>query len=73
MVDLELTQKILQMKEMGSSPQNIPNTPSTICPNANWVYQSTGDARSITLAPLPWWAADVRGLPLIYTLPLNRN
>lgn len=74
MVDLELTQKILQMKEMGSSPQNIPNTPSTICPNANWVYEFIpNNRRSITLAPLPWWAADVRGLPLLYTLPLNRN
>ncbi len=74
MVELELTQRILQMKEMGSSPQNIPNTPSTICPNANWVYQSTpNERRSITLAPLPWWAADVRGLPLIHTIDLNRN
>ena len=74
MVDLELTQKILQMKEVGSSPQSIPNTQSTICPNANWVYQFTpNERRSITLAPLPWWAADVRGLPLIHTIDLNRN
>ncbi|NJL89270.1 MAG: hypothetical protein HC916_05295 [Coleofasciculaceae cyanobacterium SM2_1_6] len=73
MVELEMTQKILQMKEMAVSPQNIPNTPSTICPNANWVYQSTEDTRSITLEPLSWWAADVRGLPLIHTIDLNRN
>ncbi len=74
MVDLELTQKILQMKEVGSSSQNIPNTQSTICPNANWVYQFIpNDRRSITLEPLPWWAADVRGLPLIHTIDLNRN
>jgi tetratricopeptide (TPR) repeat protein len=74
MVDLELTQKILQMKEVGSSPQSIPNAPSTICPNASWVYQFTpNERRSITLAPLPWWAADVRGLPLIHTIDLNRN
>jgi len=74
MVDLEMTQKILQMKEVGSSPQSIPNAPSTICPNASWVYQFTpNERRSITLAPLPWWAADVRGLPLIHTIDLNRN
>jgi hypothetical protein len=71
MVELELTQKILQMKEMGLSPQNIPNIQSTICPNASWVYQSTDDTRSITLEPLPWWAADVRGLPLIYSINLR--
>ncbi len=73
MIDLELTQKILQMKEIGSSPQSISNIPSTICPNANWVYQSTDGTRSIALAPLPEWAAGVDRLPLIYTIDLNRN
>ncbi|NJL89268.1 MAG: hypothetical protein HC916_05285 [Coleofasciculaceae cyanobacterium SM2_1_6] len=74
MIDLELTQKILQMKEMGSSSQSIPNTPSTICPNANWVYEFIPNERSsIALAPLPEWAAGVDRLPLIYTIDLNLN
>jgi hypothetical protein len=69
MVDLELTQKILQIKEMRVNAQNPPNIQSTVCPNAQWTYEFANrpNGSSITLVPLPQWAADVRRLPLIYT------
>ncbi len=68
MVDLELTQEILQIKEMGANARNLPNIQSAICPNAQWTYEfNTYSGSSIALTPLPRWAAGVQQrLPLIY-------
>ncbi|NJL89267.1 MAG: hypothetical protein HC916_05280 [Coleofasciculaceae cyanobacterium SM2_1_6] len=67
MVEMELTQKILQIKEMGADARNLPNLQSTICPNAQWAYQTERNGSSIALMPLPRWAAGVwPRLPLIY-------
>jgi hypothetical protein len=73
MVEMELTQKILQIKEMGTNARNLPNVQSTICPNAQWTYEfnpanaSFITESSIALTPLPRWAAGVwPRLPLIY-------
>ncbi len=67
MVEVELTQKILQIKEMGANARNLPNVPSAICPNAEWTYQTERNGSSIALTPLPRWAAGVwPRLPLIY-------
>lgn len=67
MVEMELTQKILQIKEMGANARNLPNVPSVICPNAQWNYQPERNGSSIALMPLPRWAAGVwPRLPLIY-------
>ena len=68
MVELELTQKILQIKEMGANARNLPNVQSAICPNAQWTYQlERSNGSSIALTPLPRWAAGVwPRLPLIY-------
>jgi hypothetical protein len=67
MLELELTQKILQIKEMGANARNLPNVQSAICPNAQWTYQlDRPNGSSIALTPLPRWAAGVQRLPLIY-------
>jgi hypothetical protein len=70
MVELELTQRILKIKEMGVNAQNLPNIQSTICPNAQWTYEFNSSPfltqSSITLSPLPQWAAGVQRLPLTY-------
>ena len=69
MLELELTQKILQIKEMGANARNLPNVQSTICPNAQWTYEfdNRPGGSSIALTPLPRWAARVQPrLPLIY-------
>lgn len=43
MLSLELTQKILQVKELaakiGQWPKSIPDMESSICPGFQWVYQ----------------------------------
>ncbi len=70
MVELELTQKILQIKEMGANAKNLPNVQSVICPNAQWTYEFNNfpNGSSIAITPLPRWAARVQPrLPLIYT------
>jgi len=69
MVEMELTQKILQIKEMGANARNLPNIQSAICPNAQWTYQlERSNGSSIALTPLPRWAAGVQQrLPLIYS------
>jgi len=72
MLELELTQKILQAKEnlatLGSLKQ-IPSVKSSVCPNNQWVYQVSPDnSISISLNPMPKWTSDVKGLPLTYTV-----
>lgn len=70
MVELELTQKILQVKELaakqGKWPDSLPNPESSFCPGYRWVYQVSEDGEmSISLNKKPEWAKD-RTLPLTY-------
>ncbi len=73
MLELELTQKILQAKEnlanLGSFKQ-ISSVKSTVCPNNQWVYQVSPDNNSISISlnPIPKWISDVKVLPLTYTI-----
>jgi hypothetical protein len=58
MLDLELTQKILQVKALaaktGKWPQSVPNMESEICPGFEWVYQVSPDGTmSISLSEQP--------------------
>jgi len=77
MLDLELTQKILQVKELaaktGKWPQSVPNMESEICPGVEWVYQVSpdGTTMSIYLSEQPEWLTERIGnnpaLPLTYS------
>jgi hypothetical protein len=75
MLDLELTQKILQVKEQaaktGKWPETVDNLESDICPGFTWVYQVAEDGTmSLSLSQEPDWQADrlkySNGLPLTY-------
>ena len=76
LIDLELTQKILQVRQLqsesrlGTWPREIPGIESSICSGAQWVYQVTPEG-TMSLAfsrKLEWpgSAADF-SLPLTYT------
>ena len=77
MLDLELTQKILQVKELAAKtgkwpPQSVPNMESEICPGVEWVYQVSPDGTmSIYLSEQPEWLTerieDNSALPLTYS------
>lgn len=53
MLDVELTQQILKVKELarqrGEWPESIPDLDSNICPGAAWIYQ-VSDEGQMTLA-----------------------
>jgi len=76
-LDLELTQKILQVKELaaktGKWPQSVPNMESEICPGVKWVYQVSpdGTTMSISLSEQPEWLTERiennSALPLTYS------
>jgi hypothetical protein len=71
MLELELTQKILQVKEMaakeGKLPESLPNMESAVCPGYQWVYGVAEDKRrSLSLTPVPTLGEDDRALPLTY-------
>jgi len=70
MLELELTQKILQVKEMaakeGKLPESLPNTESAVCPGYQWVYEVSGDKSSLSLTPTPSLGEDNKALPLVY-------
>ncbi|EDX73405.1 hypothetical protein MC7420_1201 [Coleofasciculus chthonoplastes PCC 7420] len=76
MLDLELTQKILQVKAIaaktGKWPQSVPNMESKICPGVEWVYQVSPDGTmSISLSEQPEWLTErienQNALPLTYS------
>jgi len=76
MLDLELTKKILQVKELaaktGKWPQSVPNMESEICPGVEWVYQVSPDGTmSISLSEQPEWLTERiennSPLPLTYS------
>lgn len=73
MLELELTQKILQMKELaakaGAFPQSVPNMDSSVCPGSKWIYQASPDGKmSISLSPVPAWLSEYKRLPLTYQI-----
>jgi hypothetical protein len=74
MLDLELTQKILQVKALaakaGKWPPSVPDMKSSICPGAKWVYRLAPDGTmSISFSEKPKWQDErlkSRGLPFTY-------
>ncbi|MEQ8975778.1 MAG: hypothetical protein RIE73_36025 [Coleofasciculus sp. C1-SOL-03] len=76
MLDLELTQKILQVKALaakaGKWSPSVPNMESEICPGLEWVYQVSPDGTmSISLSEQPEWLTErienQNALPLTYS------
>ena len=76
MVDLELTQKILQVKALaakaGKWPPSVPEMNSSICPGAKWLYRVAPDGTmSISFSEKPKWLEErlksSRGLPFTYS------
>jgi hypothetical protein len=60
MLDLELTQKILQVKALaakaGKWPPSVPEMKSSICPGAKWLYRVAPDGTmSISFSEKPKW------------------
>jgi hypothetical protein len=76
-INLELTQKILQIKELvvksGKAPQKILGMESSkVCPSLRWKYQASSDGTmSISLQNPPKWLIQKGGLPLTYQLSLK--
>ncbi|GGA49594.1 hypothetical protein CYANOKiyG1_68790 [Okeania sp. KiyG1] len=71
MLELEFTQKILQVKELakkqGKWPDSIPNLDSKFCPDRQYIYKVSEDGTmTISLDKQPEWVKD-RDLPLIYS------
>ena len=70
LVEVELTQKILQAKaqaaELGRWPETLPDLESRICPGERWIYRvSEGGTMSLSLSREPPWLAEhvKRSLP----------
>lgn len=67
MINLELTQRVLELVAQQGAGQDLPNTvvASTICPGTNWVYQQQPSEMTIEINPQPseW--------PGQHTLPLK--
>lgn len=64
MLELEFTQKILQVKEIaakqGKWPDSVPNLESSFCPGYRWVYQVSEDGTmSISLNKKPEWVGEM--------------
>ena len=71
MLELEFTQKILQVKELakkqGKWPDSFPNLESKFCSDRQYIYQVSEDGTmTISLDKQPEWAKD-RDLPLTYS------
>ncbi|MEG4962622.1 MULTISPECIES: hypothetical protein [unclassified Microcoleus] len=76
MLDLELTQKILQVKALaakaGKWPPSVPEMKSSICPGAKWLYRVAPDGTmSISFSEKPKWLEERlksnRALPFTYS------
>ncbi|MEG4805401.1 hypothetical protein QUB63_32550 [Microcoleus sp. ARI1-B5] len=76
MLDLELTQKILQVKALaaktGKWPPSVPDMNSSICPGAKWLYRVAPDGTmSISFSEKPKWLEErLKGngaLPFTYS------
>ena len=71
MLELEFTQKILQVKELakqqGKWPDSFPNLDSKFCPDRQYIYKVSEDGTmTISLDKPPEWVKD-RDLPLTYS------
>ena len=74
-LDLELTQKILQVKALaaqaGKWPSSVPEMESSICPGAKWLYRLAPDGTmSISFSEQPEWLEERlenKGLPFTYS------
>lgn len=75
MLDLELTQKILQVKALaaktGKWPASVPEMKSSICPEAKWLYRVAPDGTmSLSFSEKPKWLEErlkYKGLPFTYS------
>ncbi|MEG4075958.1 hypothetical protein QUA30_25330 [Microcoleus sp. Pol14C2] len=76
MLDLELTQNILQVKALaaktGKWPPSVPDMKSSICPGAKWLYRVAPDGTmSISFSEKPKWLEErlksKRWLPFTYS------
>ncbi|AFZ05603.1 hypothetical protein Osc7112_1047 [Oscillatoria nigro-viridis PCC 7112] len=75
MLDLELTQKILQVKALaaqtGKWPASVPDMKSSICPGSKWLYRVAPDGTmSISFSEKPKWLEErlkYKGLPFTYS------
>lgn len=76
MLELEMTQKILQAKELaakqGKWPQSLPGLESSICAGYKWIYKVSPDGTmSISLSEIPEWLKKAPGVPLTYSAKLK--
>jgi hypothetical protein len=75
MLDLELTQKILQVKALAAKEgkwlPSVPDMESSICPGAKWIYRLAPDGTmSISFSEKPQWLEERLkngGLPFTYS------
>jgi hypothetical protein len=72
-LNLELTQKVLQAKQLSMQnhqwPSDMPNLASEVCPQAQWVYQRAADnsitlSLSVQLSPAPAVPLQYQSLPI---------
>jgi hypothetical protein len=79
LIEWELTQKVLQVKEIaakqGSWPQQVPGIEASVCGDRKWIYQVSPDGTmSISYSQQPsWWPKQEKGkliLPLSYSAKL---
>jgi hypothetical protein len=75
MLELELTQKILQVKALAAKEgkwlPSVPDMESSICPGAKWIYRVAPDGTmSISFSEKPQWLEERlkgKGLPFTYS------
>lgn len=79
LIEWELTQKVLQVKEIaakqGNWPQQVPGIEVSVCGDRKWIYQVSPDGTmSISFSKPPsWWPKQKQGtliLPLTYSTKL---
>lgn len=79
LIEWELTQKVLQVKEIaakqGNWPQQVPGIEVSVCGDRTWIYQVSPDGTmSISYSQQPtWWPKQEKGkliLPLSYSAKL---
>ncbi len=76
MLELSMTQKILQAKELAAKQgkwlQSLPGLESSVCPGYKWIYKVSPDGTmSISLSEIPEWLKKATGVPLTYTAKLK--
>ncbi|MBW4497991.1 MAG: hypothetical protein KME26_34005 [Oscillatoria princeps RMCB-10] len=78
MLELEMTQKILQAKELaakqGKWPQSLPGLESSVCAGYTWIYKVSPDGTmSISLSQTPEWFNHTTEVPLTYSAIADFN